>query len=83
MDKVNAGLKSNIGFTEGEMSAQILEFSEVARTKTGAAARWTQCTACNHKWPAVESLDSLTYYTFCPKCNVRTTIGNAEGNHGR
>lgn len=63
------------------MAAQILEFSEIARTRKGAQARWTQCTnsACNHKWPAVESLDVTHYYTFCPKCQVRTTIGNAEG----
>lgn len=58
------------------MSAQILEFTAV-NGKQSVQARWTRCTACNHKWPSVEPL--YRAHTSCPECGVLCYLGNDEG----
>jgi len=64
------------------MSAQILEFSAV-NGRESVKGRWTRCTVCNHRWPAVEPLYRM--HTACtnPECGAMCYIGNDEGRNGR
>lgn len=64
------------------MSAKILEFSAV-NGKESVQARWTRCTVCNYRWPAVEPL--TRNHTACPKddCGAMCYLGNDEARNGR
>lgn len=62
--------------------AVVLKFEQVKsfdRKPESVQARWTRCTVCNHRWPAVEPL--TRNHTQCPQedCGALCFLGNDEG----